>query len=179
MVLRKARVPLAILMGSAALALIMRGPAEALLREPLAFLWWLIDSLPQQLIWSMLTIIGFLMVFSLARGPRHERPYSPVAPTPHETETQRLTQLILLAENSDWAREVMGRRLSETAAALRALREREQRGRVRDEILTGCWPADRSVSEVQPRQPENRGRYAREVAQSLDSLERYAREGEL
>jgi len=183
MVLRRLRVPLAILMASAALALLVRVPVDTLLREPLALMWWLIDSLPQQLIWGMLTVIGFLMAFSLTRGPRNDRPESAVASALPETRVQQLTQLILLAENSGWARDVMGRSLRETAAALRALREGIPLDLARQALREGRWLNQQSFAAVpQPHREEEQtlsDSYADDLGHTLDAMERYAHGGPL
>jgi hypothetical protein len=162
------------------LAIVVHPPMTALLTEPLARLWWLVDSLPQRLVWIVLAALGFVLAVILGR--RQPTP-SPEVAQPRQssyTEDARLAELIELSDHSIWARDVLGRRLCETAAGLRALREGVHRDQVREELLTGRWPSTRSVADVlQPRQQETDVSYISELARALDSLERYARDGDL
>ncbi len=158
----------------------LHAPVAALLTEPLSRVWWLVDSLPQRLIWIAVAALGLVIAIALGRRPRQPGQGITHAGSSAHTEVERLARLIEMSNRSAWARDVLARRLCETTAGLRALREGVQRGQAREEILAGCWPADTGVSEVlQPRHPDSDGRYARELDRSLDSLERYAREGEL
>jgi len=162
------------------LAIVVHPPMTALLTEPLAQLWWLVDSLPQRLVWIVLAVFGFVLAVMLGRGQRMPAPEGAQPRTSSYTELARLAELIELSDHSIWARDVLGRRLCETAAGLRALREGVHRDQVREEVLTGRWPSTRSVTDVlQPRQQETDGSYIRGLARALDSLERYAREGDL
>ncbi len=162
------------------LTAVLHAPIATLLTEPLTRLWWLVDSLPQRLTWTVLAVLGFALAIALGRKSRLPAQKSTPARSCPYTEVERLTKLIELGNRSVWARDVLARRLCETAAGLQALREGVLRGQAREEILAGRWPADRSVSEVlQPQHKKPGGHYAHELAEALDSLERYAREGEL
>jgi len=163
-----------------ALTIVVHPPMAVLLTEPLSQLWWLIDSLPQRLVWIVLAVAGFVLAVIAGRRQPTPSPEAAQARPSSYTEIARLAELIALSDHSIWARDVLGRRLCETAAGLRALREGVHRDQVREEVLTGRWPSTRSVAEVlQPRQQEGDGNYVRGLARALDSLERYAREGDL
>lgn len=194
MALRKIVRLLAILAAAGLLALALQGPVAAFLAGPLVRLWWLVDSLPQQLVWGVLALLGLLVAFSLGRGPRRERPEPESPPSPSQTQLERLTQLIQLAETSPWARDLLGERLCRTAAGLRALREGVHLEEAWEEIQAGRWPTAPWVAVVLQPQPEGNGkerrtlkgwiarndrRYANELARALEALERYAQGGTL
>ncbi len=163
-----------------ALTIVVHPPMAALLTEPLAQLWWLVDSLPQRLVWIVLAVAGFVLAVTVGRRQPTPTPEVAQAHPSSYTEVARLAELIELSNRSLWARDVLSRRLCETAAGLRALREGVHRDQVRQEVLTGRWPSTRTVADVlQPRQQEGDGNYVRGLAGALDSLERYAREGDL
>ncbi len=162
------------------LTVVLHAPIATLVTEPLTHIWWLVDSLPQRLTWIVLAVLGFALTIAL--GDRSHLPAQeskPARSCPY-TEVERMTKLIELSNHSVWARDVLARRLCDTAAGLQALREGVLRSQAREEILAGHWPADGSVSEVlQPQHKNTGGHYADELARALDSLEQYAREGEL
>ena len=163
-----------------ALAIVVHRPMAVLLTEPLAQLWWLVDSLPQRLVWIVVAVAGFVLAVILGRRQSTLAPEVAQPRTSSYNEVARLAELIELSDHSIWARDVLGRRLCETAAGLRALREGVHRDQVREEVLTGRWPSTRSVADVlQPRQQEIDVSYISELARALDSLERYARDGDL
>ncbi len=172
---------LAMLAAAGLLALALRDPAVSL-AESVIRLWWLVDSLPQQLVWSGLALIGLLVTCFLGRGPGPKRGRSEPRPPPRRSPSQveRLAQLIRLAETSPWAREVLGRYLSERAAGLRAVREGVPREEALEEIKAGRWPADPPLAEVlRPEGEEKDKDYAAKLAYTLEALERYVRgEGE-
>lgn len=180
MVLHKIVKALVVLAGAALLPLVLYGPADALLREPLSRLWWLIDSLPQQLIWLVLSIVGFVVIFSLARGPHQKQPEPLHRRSTRENQLERLTALIQLGETSRWARDVLGQRLRETAARLRALREGIPLDSARMEIRAGRWPAHSRVTAVllsgNAEQSKDTN-YPDDLAYALDAIERYAQGG--
>lgn len=164
------------------LALALRGPVASL-EEPLVQLWRVIDSIPQQWLWGVLALLGFVLAFSLGRGPRQDRS-EPIRLRPSsQTQHERLSELIELADTSPWARDVVGRRLSETASILRALIEGIHRDEALKEIRAGRWPTTLSAAMVFQRQPENTESlskdYADELASALDALECYAKGGNL
>ena len=162
------------------LVLALRRPLAAFLDEAVIGLWWLVNVVPQQVIWVLLAVVGFVVAFSLGRSPLRAR-VEPTPPSPpRRTQAERLSQLIELAETSQWAREVLGRRLSETTAGLRALREGRHPDEVREEIRSGRWPADPVLTGVlQPQGMEdgNNGGYAQALAHTLHALERYSKGG--
>lgn len=178
MELPKAGKLVAVLAAVGLLGLVLRGPVAASLEDPLVHLWWLVNSIPQQWIWGMLAVLGFIVAFSVGRAPRQEKPETTPPHTPSQTQLQRLSELIELAGTSQWARDVVGRRLSETAAGLRALREGTHRDDVREEIRTGRWPAHSHVRAVLQTKRESEDMesesYADALAGALDALERYA-----
>lgn len=168
------------LTAAALLALILYGPADALLREPLARLRWLMDSLPQQLIWMLLSIIGFVVILSLAGGPQSKQPEPMPMRSMRESQLERLAALIQLGETSPWARDVLGQRLRETAARLRVLREGVSLDSVRAEIGTGRWPTQPRVAAVLLSDKEVQSKdlnYPHDLAYALDVIERYAQGG--
>lgn len=173
----------AVLAAVGLLALTLRGPVAAVLEEPLLRLLQLVNYIPQQLIWSALTIMGLVFALYLGRGMRRKSPEPIPARPPSQTQLERLTSLIELAETSSWARDVLGRRLSETAAGLRALREGVHPDQVREEIRTGRWPAHLPVMAVlRPERERNGGHvepYADQLDTALDALECYVRGGTL
>jgi hypothetical protein len=180
MALRKIVRVLAVLAAAALLALILYGPTDALLREPLSRLWWLMDSLPQQLIWVVLSIIGFVVILSLAGGSHVKQPEPLPRRSVRESQLERLAALIQLGQTSGWARDVLGQRLRETAARLRALREGMPLDSVRAEIRTGRWPTQPRVAALllsdKDAQSENLN-YPHDLAYALDVIERYAQGG--
>lgn len=179
--LRRIGKPLALLAAAGLFVLILHGPLDALLREPLTRLWLLVDSLPQQLIWGALAIAGFVVVLKFPRRTDRERVEPRVTPPGHETQLERLTKLIHLGETSPWARDVLRWRLGETAACLRALREGMDLDEARKELRAGEWPTHPRVAAVlQPRR-EGEGStnesYGDELALALDAIEQYAQGG--
>jgi hypothetical protein len=183
MALRRIGGILAVIAAVGLLALSLRGPVAAVLEEPLLRLLQMVNSIPQQLIWSALAIVGFVFALFLGRGMQQKSP-EPIPPRPpSQTQLERLTRLIELAETSSWARDVLGRRLSETAAGLRALREGVHPDQVREEIRTGRWPAHLPVMAVlRPERERNRGHvkpYADQLDTALDAMECYVRGGTL
>jgi len=179
--LRRIRRLVAVLAAAALLGLALWGRVAASLEEPLFRLWWLINSIPQQWIWGILAILGFIAAFSLGRGQHQENP-QPISPRPtSQTQLERLSQLIELADTSPWARDVLGRRLSETAAVLRALREGIHRDEALKEIRSGRWPAHPLLAAVlhPKREGEERNNqiYTDELVHALHALERYAQGG--
>lgn len=181
MALRKIATALAMLAAAGLLALALQGSVAAPLAEPLVRLWWLIDALPQRLVWSALALIGFLLVYFLGHGPRQNRPKLGTKPPPRRSPPQieRLAQLIQLGETSLWAREVLALRLRERAADLRALREGLTLEEARTGIESGRWLADPRLARVlRPEMKEGEGQasrysYTAELAHALEALERY------
>ncbi|MFP3898280.1 MAG: hypothetical protein ACLFVD_03115 [Dehalococcoidia bacterium] len=162
------------------LVLVLRGPLATLLEGPIMGLWWLVNSVPQQVIWVLLALVGSVVAFSLGPGPRREGVELTFPSPPRRTQAERLSQLIELAEASQWARGVLGRRLTETTAGLRALREGRHLDEVREEIRSGRWPANPVLAAVlQPDGMEegNSGGYAQALAHALHALERYSKGG--
>lgn len=161
--------------------LALRGPVAAFLEEPLIRLWRLVQYIPQQMIWVALAAIGFVVTFSLGRGQRRKRPQPIALRPPSQTQLERLSQLIELADTSMWARDVLARRLTETASGLRALREGIHRDEALKEIRTGRWPAYPALAAVlHPKREEeetNDQTYSDELARALHALECYAQGG--
>ncbi len=159
----------------------VRIPVDTLLREPLTQLWWLLDSLPQQLIWWVLSIVGFTAVLSFTRALHHSNQESTVKPIVRETQLDRLTALIELGETSAWARDVLGRRLCQTAAGLRALQEGIHLDDARQQLRQGRWPEQHGVAALlQPhsdKAPTPNESYADDLEHTLDAMERYAQGG--
>ncbi|MBE0430935.1 MAG: hypothetical protein IBX67_03810 [Dehalococcoidia bacterium] len=172
---------LALPVAAVLLVLALRGPVLALLGEPLVQLWRLVNSVPQQFIWGLLAVLGFIVAFSLGRGPRRERREPAPLYSHSRTQIERLTQLILLGETSLWARDVLGRRLRGTAAGLCALREGIDLDQAREEVRVGRWPGHPRVAAVLPPESKleaiNNQGYADALAHALNALERYARGG--
>jgi hypothetical protein len=160
------------------LALALRGPVSASLEEPLVRLWWAVRSIPEQWVWGTLAVLGFIVAFTLGRGSHHERPEPTLVRRPSQTQYERLSELIDLARTSPWARDVLGRRLSDTAAVLRALSEGIHRDDAREEIRTGRWPTEPQMTAVL--HPKREGAvshsesYIDELARALADLEHYA-----
>ena len=180
MELRKIRLLMGMLAAVGLLVLVLRRPLAAFLDEAVIGLWWLVNSVPQQVIWVLLAVVGFVVAFSLGRSPLRMRVEPTPSSPPRRTQAERLSQLIELAETSQWAREVLGRRLSETTAGLRALREGRHPDEVREEVRSGRWPADPVLTGVlQPQGMEdgNNGGYAQALAHTLHALERYSKGG--
>lgn len=162
------------------LVLALRGPVASL-EEPLVRTWWIVRFIPEQLIWSAVALLGFIVAFTLGRGSRHERPEPTLLRRPSQTQQERLSELVDLARTSPWARDVVSRRLRETAAVLRALREGVHRDDAREEIRTGQWLALLQMTAVsgpkgEGRESENKN-YIDELAGALSALERYAQGG--
>jgi len=162
------------------LALALRGPVASL-EEPLVRLWWIVRFIPEQLIWSAVALLGFVLAVSLGHGPRTRRlEAAGLRPSP-QTQHQRLSELIELARTSPWARDVVSRRLRETAAVLRALREGVHRDDAREEIRTGQWLALLQMTDVSGPKREGTGsegeNYTEELAGALSTLECYAQGG--
>ncbi len=177
---RKVAVFVAVLAVAALLAIVLQAPVHALLAEPLAQLWLLVDAIPQRLIWIVVAVLGFVIAFSFSRGPGKEGSEPAQLRPPTQTQIERLSELVELAETSNWARDVLGRRLCHTAAGLRALQEGIRQDEARDEIRSGRWPLNPSLVRVfHPQETGRRRDYAREMACALDALEGYAQEGDL
>ncbi|MGQ9477719.1 MAG: DUF7269 family protein [Candidatus Bipolaricaulia bacterium] len=152
------------------LALALRGPMAAFLTGPLTRLWWLVDSLPQRLVWGVLALLGFLVTFFLGRGPKQVRPEPEPPPWRSPSQIERLAQLIQLAEDSPWARDLLRRRLRKVMAGLQALREGINLDEAQEAIESGRWPADPRLAAMLR---EGEARYAADLAYTLDALERY------
>ena len=163
------------------LALALRGPVSASLEEPLVRLWWAVRSIPEQWVWGTLAVLGFIVAFTLGRGSHHERPEPTLVRRPSQTQYERLSELIDLARTSPWARDVLGRRLSDTAAVLRALSEGIHRDDAREEIRTGRWPTELQMTAVLHPKRESAvshsESYIDELAGALGTLECYAQGG--
>jgi|GEM_PF-2256766 len=162
------------------LVLALRGPVASL-EEPLVRIWWIVRFIPEQLIWSAVALLGFVLAFSLGRAPRTRRLEAAGRRPSPRTQHQRLSELIELARTSPWARDVVSRRLGETAAVLRALREGVHRDDAREEIRTGQWLALLQTTDVsgpkrEGRESENKN-YIDELAGALGTLECYAQGG--
>jgi len=171
----------AVLAIAALLISAVRVPVDTLLREPLTRLWWLVDSLPQQLIWWVLAIAGFVAVLSYTRGLQQSKQEASAKPMVRETQLDRLTALIRLADTSPWARDVLGRRLCQTAAGLRALREGIHLDDARQQLRAGRWPnQQRFAAVLQPHREEEwtlSDSYADDLRHTLDAMERYGHGG--
>ena len=168
----------AVLAVTALLAIVIHTPVAALLAEPLARFWVLVDAVPQRLIWIVLAVLGFAIAFSLGRAPHREISESTPSHPPSPTQIERLSELIELAETSIWARDILGRRLSHMAAGLRALQQGIRHDEARHEIRTGQWPPNPSLARVfHPHDSGITREYARDLACALDTLEGYIGEG--
>ncbi len=177
---RKVAIFLAVLGVAALLAIVLQAPVHALMGEPLAQLWLLVDSFPQRLIWIVLAVLGFGIAFSFSRGPHNEDSEPAHGRLPARTQIERITELIELGETSIWARDVLGRRLCDTAAGLHALQQGIGQDEARDEIRAGRWPLTPSLVRVfHPQETGRSGEYAEDLACALDALERYVQEGQL
>ncbi|MBC7093665.1 hypothetical protein H5T53_06645 [Candidatus Bipolaricaulota bacterium] len=136
------------MVGTAALALgalfafPFRGLIAGLVVAPLIRLGWLVDAVPQGLVWLVLVggvavLVARMLMPVAGRRPPGRAP----APSSRPSQLAELAQLIRRADASPWARRRLAARLSRTAVALRARREGVPPRQAWQEIRADRWPA--------------------------------------
>lgn len=127
----------------AALTLGLRGLLKGLVADPLVRLWWVIDSLPQGLIWLAVAALGAAvglrawLALPEREGTRRLVPAGEARPRLSE-----LAALIRRAEYSGAARRRLASRLARLAVGMRARAEALPPQRIWMELRRGQWPQD-------------------------------------
>ncbi|MBC7097951.1 hypothetical protein H5T52_02360 [Candidatus Bipolaricaulota bacterium] len=130
---------------AAGLAFGFRGLLRELVVAPLVRLWWLMDSLPQGLVWLVAVAVGALAgLRALGSMPRAERP-RPQEPRPPDSQLIELVRLIRRAEYSPAARRELARRLARTAVGIRARREGVPPRQAWADLRAGRWPQEEEL----------------------------------
>lgn len=128
---------------AALLVLGFRGLLRDLVADPLVRLWWLIDSLPQGLVWLAVAAVGTMAALRAWAGmpssPRHRRPTGGGEAVP---QLAALALLIRRAEYSGAARRRLAARLARLAVGMRARKEAIPARIAWRELRAGTWPEE-------------------------------------
>jgi len=128
----------------ATLTLGLRGVLKGLVADPLVRLWWLIDSLPQGLVWLAMGAVGaalalrtWLRMPAPRRGRREFLAKGEAVP-----QLAALAALIRRAEYSGAARRRLASRLARLAVGMRSHAEALPPQHIWTELRQGRWPSD-------------------------------------
>ncbi|MCR4392586.1 MAG: hypothetical protein NUV94_07515 [Candidatus Acetothermia bacterium] len=180
------------MVGTAALALgalfafPFRSLIAGLVVAPLIRLWWLVDAVPQGLVWVVLVGgVAVLVARMLMPGAGRRRPPGRApAPSSRPSQLAELVQLIRRADASPWARRRLAARLSRTAVALRARRAGIPPGQAWQEIRADRWPARPELRAALHPEDAWRTRFPHRgwrhvLARAVDALWGYAKGGDV
>ncbi|RLE29170.1 hypothetical protein DRJ54_05150 [Candidatus Acetothermia bacterium] len=165
---------------AAGLVLGLRGLLKGLIADPLVRLWWLIDSLPQGLIWLAVAALGAAvglrawLALPEREGRRRLVPAGEARPRLSE-----LAALIRRAEYSGTARRRLAARLARLAVSARARRESIPPQVAWRELRAGRWPEDETLRAVlsPPRALSRPGDFLSALEQGLDALTQLTKGG--
>ncbi len=144
------------------------------------------NSLPQGFWWGLVSAIGALsMLFSLLRLHPGKRPRDAVEPDA-PSELDQMALLVDVARHGSAARQSLGHRLTEVAAALHARRAGLSPEAALLEIREGHWPLDEAAKSILDatcdagRRHRMRERaYTQAVLRTLEMLEQYDERGSI
>jgi len=154
--------------------------------DGIVYLVWLVDALPQILVWFGLLAVLLVLTLRLGRGgPRKPKDVAGFLPSePAQSDLAQLTACIRHAESLPHARWVLRQRLGKTAVGLRMKREAISQRQAWDDVTEGRWPAHPDLQTVLhaerggARWVPRRG-YVQQLARAVDRLWLYAEGGDI
>lgn len=154
----------------------LRGFLNYVLVDPAVRLFWLLDSLPQAVIWVVLTVgLGFLSLRLLLfprEGPAQDHR---VRKRLGKSALVELVQTIKNTRALPWYRRALEHRLARLAVTIRLERELIPAQKAWDELRSGSWPHSPALKDLL--RGETKGDFLSALSQALEELERYAKGG--